>query len=131
MTYPHWLIRFTTRGTAVALAAVMGAGLFSLSTPSVAADGRYYRLPDGSVEYVRDRDLREWRRWQERRDRDADRNRRWRDDGRYRSPYDNRNSGELGDSRRDRRFDDRDWNRGNPWERRKGGRYHQYPADGA
>ena len=116
--------RIARRGVAAALAALLGAGLFSLSAPAAAADGRYYRMPDGSVQYVRDRDLPDWRRWQDRRWRDDDRPRRWRNDG-Y-SYGQGRNSGELGDGRRDWRFDDRDWQRSAP----RNGRGYQYPADG-
>ena len=65
--------RIARRGVAAALAALLGAGVFSLSAPAAAADGRYYRMPDGSVQYVRDRDLPDWRRWQDRRWRDDDR----------------------------------------------------------
>ena len=132
--------RIARRGVAAALAALLGAGVFGLSAPAAAADGRYYRMPDGSVQYVRDRDLPDWRRWQDRRWRDDDRPRRWRNDGysygqgrnsgelgdgrrRYNAP---RNSGELGDGRRDWRFDDRDWQRSAP----RNGCGYQYPADG-
>ena len=55
--------RIARRGVAAALAALLGAGVFGLSAPAAAADGRYYRMPDGSVQYVRDRDLPDWRRW--------------------------------------------------------------------
>ena len=124
----------TRRRVGLALAAAFGAGLFGASAPASAADGRYYRMPDGSVQYVRDRDLPDWRRRQDRR---------WRDDGRYRAPYGQgrnsgelydgrrrynapRNSGELGDGRRDWRYDNRDWPRSAP----RDGRGYQYPADG-
>ena len=113
--------RIARRGVAAALAALLGAGVFGLSAPAAAADGRYYRMPDGSVQYVRDRDLRKWRRDQERR---------WRNSGRYGAPYDGRNNGELGDRPRDWRYQNRDWSPSNQWGRPEGGRYYRYPADG-
>ena len=121
MMTTRWFKRIASSGVTVALAAALGAGLFSVSTPSQAADGRYYRMPDGRVEYVRDRDLRKWRRDQERR---------WRNSGRYGAPYDGRGSGELGDSPREWRYQNRDWSPSNQWGRPEGGRYYRYPADG-
>ena len=116
------------RGLAVALAALLGAAVLGLPTPATAADGRYVRLPDGSVQYVRDRDLRDWRRW---RDDERARERRWRREHRRTAPFDRGgNTGELGDGRRDWRYDDRDWWRGQRLDQPRDRRYRDYPADG-
>ena len=111
---------------AVALAAVLGAGLFGASAP-VAAQA--LRLDPGSLHQVsdRDRERREWQREQRRREARREQERRERERDRYHDRYDNRGmdrgyngiprgTGELGGvGDWDRRDSPRD-----PWRRDNG-----------